>query len=550
MLTSCLLGFAAEINGDPALPIVEIEWRGKANMSQDEFLDLIDIQVGDLLQRDALRRSLERLYLKGFFSQIRIETTPAREGLKLTYYTTPAALVQHYRISGNKVLGQKTILERLRPRIGEVFSEHRLRVSLDTLRQLYEEQGYPRARLTWRVEKSADLTRATVVLTIEEGVPLLIANIGLDGVAAFSVHDLLGQFKVNVGQALDLEQLRGDLERLQGRYRREGYLTVQLLGPQIVHDAERRLAWVSIRVNEGPKITLLFTGNHHLADRVLREGMLIDALNGYSEDVLLESVQEMLTLYREQGFSFATISHQVDISADGRQVLIQFHVQEGPQVTVSGLRISGNQTLSPEDVRGQFLSQPRGLWGVSAKGLFIERQLEKDLEAVQFLYRRRGFLQATVTRELQFSEDRAKVAIAVMISEGVQTRVGTVTIAGQEAVAERELWAQLLLVVGDPFDEIRAQEDAERLLAVYERRGFRNAHITVERRFEANNRLVHLTYHVAEGMPTRVGNVIVQGNHRTQLEVITRELTFTSGDPLSLSKLLENRRRLSRLRLF
>jgi outer membrane protein insertion porin family len=550
LLLSLPFGFAAEVWFEAAVPIVEIEWRGKANMDQDEFLDLIGIQVGNTLQRDALRRSLERLYLKGFFSQIRIETTPVREGLKLTYYTTPAALVQQYRISGHKALGQQTILEQLRPRIGEVFSEHRLRVSLEALRQFYAEEGYLHATLTWRVEKSADLTRAIILLAIEEGTPLLIVGIRLEGVTAFSPHELLGHFKAGVGEPLEMDRLGGDLERLQGRYRRAGYLTAQLLEPQIERDDERRYAWVLLTVDEGPKITLSFTANRHLSPKVLREAMLIDALNGYSEDVLVESEREMLALYREQGFYFATMSHQVEISPDGREVLIQFHVEEGPQVTVSDLRISGNHTLSAADIQGQFLTQSCRFLGWLAKGLFIERQLAKDLEAVQFLYRRRGFLHAAVRRELQFSGDRENVAVHVTITEGTQTRVGAITIAGEEVIAEPALRAQLTLRVGDPLDEIRAQEGVERLLAVYERRGYRDARITLEKRFEADHHLVHLTYRIDEGLPTLVGDVIVQGNYRTQIEVITRELTFTPGDPLSPSTLLESRRKLSRMTLF
>ena len=47
-----------------------------------------------------------------------------------------------------------------------------------------------------------------------------------------------------------------------------------------------------------------------------------------------------------------------------------------------------------------------------------------------------------------------------------------------------------------------------------------------------------------------MGGIIIQGNFRTQAEVITRELTFRAGDPLSLSKLLESRRKLRQLSLF
>jgi outer membrane protein assembly factor BamA len=58
------VGFAGEDLFEATQPIVEIEWRGQANMGQDEFLDLIGVQIGDTLQRDAIRRSIERLYFR------------------------------------------------------------------------------------------------------------------------------------------------------------------------------------------------------------------------------------------------------------------------------------------------------------------------------------------------------------------------------------------------------------------------------------------------------------------------------------------------------
>lgn len=542
-LACCLIlapwhaGSTAEDLFETSKPVVEIEWRGQAHMGQDEFLELIDIQIGDTLQRSAIRRSLERLYLKGFFSQIRIETTPVREGLKLTYYTTPAAFVQRYKIRGNKALSKKRILERLRPQVEERFSAHRLQVSLDTFRQYYAEQGFPDAQVTWRAENTANQDWVTVFLDIAEGPPLLITELKLTGVTAFPIDALLGRFKVRVGQPLNTDRLSGDLERLQGQYRRAGYLTVRLKGPHIQRDLQRHTAVVSVVVIEGPKINLEFTGNRKLSRKVLEQAVLIDALGGYTEDTLLESKREMLQRYYEQGFPFATIDHQVDVEAGGRTVLITFGIDEGPQVTVKGLRIIGNSVIPTADIRGQFLTQPREFFGVLSKGLFIEKQLDKDLEAVRFLYRRRGFLKAAVARELLFTEDRAAVAICVTIAEGPRTYVGSITITGQQAITEAELRSQLTLRVRDPFDEAQAQDDVERLLAAYERRGYPDARLRLDQRFEDDGRLVDLTYHIDEDSPTLVGDIIIQGNFRTQAEVITRESTFHSGDPLSPSKL-------------
>jgi outer membrane protein assembly factor BamA len=345
ILTSWSAGFAAEDLFDTSKPSVEIEWRGQANMGQDEFLELIGIQVRDAIQRDAIRRSLERLYLKGFFAQIRIETTPVREGLKLTYCTAPAAFVQRYEIRGHKALSKKSILERLHPQEGERFSEHRLRVSLEALQQYYAEQGFPEAQVTWRPEKATNEGRVTVFLDIDEGAPLLITELKLEGVTAFPIDALLERFKVRLGHPLNTERLSGDLERLQGQYQRVGYLTLRLEGPRIQRDLRRHMAVVSVTVIEGPKINLEFTSNRQLSRTVLEQAALIDDLGGYTEDTLVESEREMLRRYHEQGFHFATIDHQMKIASGRREALITFGVQEGHQVTEKDLQIIGNAVI-------------------------------------------------------------------------------------------------------------------------------------------------------------------------------------------------------------
>jgi outer membrane protein insertion porin family len=541
---------ATELPFEASKPVVEIEWRGQANMGQDEFLALIGIQVGDTVQREAIRRSLDRLYLKGFFSQIRIESAPVREGFKLTYYTTPAAFVQRYHLSGNRAVSDKAILERLRPHVGERFSEHRLEVSREALQQFYVGQGFPQARVGWRTQSSEDLTRVTIFLHVDEGPPLVIEDIRLEGVTAFAVEELLKKFRVQPGQPLNTERLSGDLERLQGRYHRAGYLTMRLEGPRIEPDPERQRAVVTITVVEGPKIDISFVGNRKLSSRVLRDAVLIDAFSGYSADVLADSARDLLERYREQGYHFATIRHHVEVGEGGRAVTIRFDIDEGPQVTVASLRLVGHRGLSESAIRAQLLTQPRRFLGFVTKGLFVEQQLERDLEAVRFLYRRRGFLRAEVTQDLTFHNDRSQVAIQVVIDEGPRTFVQAVALEGAQRIPESELRSQLTLQAGDPFDAERLQEDVDRLAALYERRGYRQARLTVERRLTDGERFIHLTYRIDEGQPTVVGDIIVQGNFRTQAEVIARELTFQPGDPLSLTKLLESRRRLSRLTLF
>lgn len=543
-------GSTADLPFDASKPIVEIEWRGKANLGQDEFLDLIGIQVGDTLERETIRRGLEKLFLKGFFSQIRIEVTPVQEGLKLTYYTTPTALIQRYHISGNTAVSKRSLLERIRPHAGEPFSEHRLSVSLDALQQFYTEQGFPHATIAWRLQKSDDFTEATVSLTIDEGPPLEVTDIQVEGISAFSAEDLLRRFRVRPGRPLSIETLQRDLDRLRSRYRQEGYLSVRTEDPHIARDLKRNVAAVSVAVVEGPKISVAFAGNRKVSSKILRASQPSEAVTGSSEDLLIDMERAMLQLYRARGFAFTTISHQVEEHPDTGDLSVRFLIAEGPQVTVKALAVMGNQTLSPTEIRSQFLTQERRLFGAVAKGLFIEEQLDKDLEAVQFLYRRRGFLRAHISRELTFNEDRSNVTIQMTIEEGARTLVSSLALEGEETIAEEALRPLLSLQPGDPFDEGRGQEDVERLRAYYERQGYPDVRVTLDRSLANEGRSADVTYRIQEGRPTAVGDIIIQGNYRTQAEVITRELTFAPGNPLSRTKLFESRRKLSRLALF
>jgi outer membrane protein assembly factor BamA len=112
--------------------------------------------------------------------------------------------------------------------VNERFSEHRLQVSLDACRPHYAEQGFPKAQLSLRAEKEPHQARLTILLDIDEGPPLLISDLKLDGVTAFSIDMLLERFSVRVGQPLNSDRLGADLAWLQGQYQRAGYLTMRL----------------------------------------------------------------------------------------------------------------------------------------------------------------------------------------------------------------------------------------------------------------------------------------------------------------------------------
>jgi hypothetical protein len=130
-------------------------------------------------------------------------------------------------------------------------------------------------------------------------------------------------------------------------------------------------------------------------------------------------------------------------------------------------------------------------------------------------YRNQGYLQAEVTDvQTPFSEDHRWVTVTITISEGKQTRVGSVEVTGSDAaLGERRV--ELALEVGKPF-----RSDALETGRRARRRRCRRRAVPDRARGAGSDR------------PHRRS-----GQHYMHDTVIRRALPFAPGEPLDPAKL-------------
>ena len=79
------------------------------------------------------------------------------------------------------------------------------------------------------------------------------------------------------------------------------------------------------------------------------------------------------------------------------------------------------------------------------------RDLARDRDTVLAAYRNGGYLQAEVTPEVTFSEDRAAAAVVLRVAPGAPTTVDHVVVAGLERTKETVVRRELAVKEGEPL---------------------------------------------------------------------------------------------------
>ena len=169
----------------------------------------------------------------------------------------------------------------------------------------------------------------------------------------------------------------------------------------------------------------------------------------------------------------------------------------------------------------------------------------------------RGFAQAAVKPNIQVLPEaqgangaHRPVAIRFEIGEGPQTVVSGVTFGGNTTISSTELQTQMALQTGKPFYRPQLAVDRDAIERAYRSQGFQGVSVISQLTFANEQQQVALAWTIREGDQVRIDHVLITGNSRISTNLIRRELTFRSGDPMSDEAMLESQRQLAALGLF
>lgn len=504
----------------------------------------ITIQPGDLFSQEKIRESIRKIYALKRFSQITVEAETADGGVRLSFCPKQINTISKIQITGNKTVSSERIQNTLELRIGNRVPPNGMKELKQRVLKLYRDQGYHQVQLNISTQAEPGSEKIILVVGIQEGSPSKIGSIAFKGQTVVNEKQLIKASKLRSGMRFTLEALEKAEEHVKQDYAERGYREVKFTDRDMKYNYTTGEINLTLTLMEGKPTMIRFEGNTKIAAKKLKTRINVISKKGLQEEILKENVKALTEFYRVEGYPFTNITYRQTEEEDAS--VITFVIEEGPQVRVEHITVEGNRAFKTKQIKNQMLTTTRGFL---SKGLYQEKIFKEDLLAIKAFYRRNGYLDAdVVAASREFSPDQSSVAIHLIIEEGIQTRIETIRILGeQDQEALKKIRKRLPFREGDPLNISQVSLGIDHLKDFYANQGYILAEVDVSTQFHDDNSLVAVTFNIDRRQQFFIGKITIQGVIRTKTQFITREIQVKEGDIYNPQKIRETVRRLLQL---
>lgn len=575
VLAALLASAAALAQSQPVVAGVELELPPTA---KPELLadapGLVALRKGQRLSLRAVRRSIERLFATGRFSDVVVRTVPAEGGVKVVFEVTPKRRIAGVMVFGNKVLRDDEVRAAARLEKDAEYYPERVDEAVAAVSEAYRRRGYEKAQTTAELDEVAEGLELT--FRVEEGEPTRIAGFSVAGSPGLPVAGLEGSLGLSVGDILDANRLGEGLDRLRADLRAQAFYRARVFDPVVV--PTEKGAIVAVPVSAGPRYQIHLHGNRSFSDEMLLGVAAYDGIETLDRALAGRLARRIVGFYRYKGFSDARVVARETASPNGQRAVLAFDVEEGLPLRVVHVEFVGNREFDDRRLQRMLTEQvatgvpvptgdihanddPLKLEGRTRAGphadppspspstVFVEGAYRDAAEAMTGAYRERGYLAAKVSlAEVAVDVEARTAQVRFQVDEGPRAVVREVTFrGGPEGFDVREGKS---LTVGGPFSYAVLEQARLDLARALGRRGYLFARIEPDAQVSSTGTDVRVVLRMEPGPQVRVGKVLIQGLHRTVDRVVRANVKVREGEVLDPEDLFDTQRNLVLLGIF
>lgn len=367
-------------------------------------------------------------------------------------------------------------------------------------------------------------------------------GVTIRGNRRIEVATILSYMQLPTDRAVTAEDLNAAVRRLfdTGLFR-----DVQLIpgGGQLV-----------VEVVENPSINeIAFEGNKALKDDDLKKIIHLKPRLPFTPSAAEADAQAIIDVYRRTGRYGAEVEPVIIERPDNRVDLV-FQIREGAITGVSAITFVGNDRYSDRKLRRVIETRKSGwLSLLFSTDVYDPDRLELDKELLRQFYLSHGYADFTVlSATAELSPDRKGFYITFTVSEGEQYTFGTqdvsITARGLDPAAFEE--AVPTKLEGRTYDADEVEKVANKLTDLAGQQGFAFVQVRPRAQKDAENRVINITYELAEGSRIFVERIDIEGNTRTLDRVIRRDMKLVEGDAFDTRKIRQSRAKIRGLGYF
>ncbi len=377
-----------------------VEVQGNKRIETATILAKIKTKEGVVFSPTQIKEDIRALYQLGHFEDVQVRTEGFESGLKVIFVVKEKPLIRDIIFEGNDKLTTEKLKEGLTLLPRTAYNLQLINETAEKIRLKYQDDGYYDAVVVPAIIEQRAGDR-TVVFYIEEGAKVKLENIVITGNHAISSNDIKAALKSQeywffsfLGRSgtLRTEELRQDMETIRNLYYNKGYIQVQVDEPVITpkqYTFRECYFWgdrktftrkselvININIKEGDQFrigSITFKGNQIISTASLEQETSLKKGDVFSRDVLRKDVNGIIDKYDGLARPFANVVPLFNINPEKKTVDITIDIQEGGEVRIGRIDISGNSKTRDKVIRREIRFDEGDLYSKKA----IKRSYER-----------------------------------------------------------------------------------------------------------------------------------------------------------------------------
>ena len=262
----------------------------------DHFLHLLPQKAGQPLDRDQVRDSIRILFATGRFADIQAEITPSGPDVLLTFTTSPNFFVGAVDVEGAPSHpSYNQIVNASKFQLGELHTRDKLDRALQNIRQLMQENGYYRARVTAESTSNAATQQVSILFHITPGEPAHVGEVKVTGHSKFSQSQVQDIARMHPGERITASRITNSLQHLRKKLQKQQRVLAQVSIAEQKYRPESNSVDYTFLIEPGP-VVVLYAQGFHISRGVLKREVPVYQENALDDDLLNEGKRNLLVL--------------------------------------------------------------------------------------------------------------------------------------------------------------------------------------------------------------------------------------------------------------
>ncbi|MBY0385129.1 hypothetical protein K2X05_08220, partial [bacterium] len=406
---------------------------------------------------------IKEIAAKQEFSVAKINLINGRLKLELKEITTP----QTIEIVGNQAITKSEVESILEIDDKKKYDKGLIEKNIVKLKEKYESIGLKKVSI--KIQEKNQNNNLVYILDINEGTTAQLKEVAVLSNNSYLNNHIRYRLSSFINQKIDKQLLKNIELQVAEILVENRYLDAKIAKISPIYNLDRTDARIVISIETTATYEFLFYGNNYFSSGNLLSHLELDKnfLNYIkNQKLFLKKIEDH---YRSFGFARTEVTSKNYFFEKSNKYVLQFNINEGPQIRIKDIEISGKISRSPSYYRDLFYSN---LSDHKNSGFFIEENINKAAERIILQLKDEGYLRAEkVSLEYQFLKNNT-VIIQYQISENILTQIRNINFTGLKNFTSSQLYDVIELKPNAPLNLVKLYNSYSQLKSFYQKNGY------------------------------------------------------------------------------